>query len=160
MIKQLHMEQLIAQLQNAFNGSPWYGDAILQRLTAIDYRKVNTSLAASNSIAMLVKHIVNWRIFVLKKLAGDIEFDIVLNDINDWTAISIQSEKEWVDLIAELQTTQDNIIKLLRKKDDAFLKTTVPNRTYTFEHMIEGIIQHDIYHLGQIGLLDRLIRTS
>lgn len=152
------VQLLISKLQNNFDGMPWYGDALLPRLKEVNYLKVNISIAYANSIARLLKHLVNWRIFIIKKLEGDTDYDIVLNDCNDWTEIHIHSELEWNALIAELETSQNKIIELLQTKNDAFMQTIVPNRTYTFQHMIEGIIQHDIYHFGQITFLDKLIK--
>ncbi|OEK06036.1 hypothetical protein A8C32_18545 [Flavivirga aquatica] len=149
------MNKLIDKLIESFEGTPWFGDALMIKLNMLDYKLVNETLVNSNnSIAIIVQHIINWRIFVLEKLEGNQFFDIEMNSKNDWTKITIQNKKEWDELLNKLTSTQNKLIKTLKtQNNDKLLKNMVSGRTYNFEYLIEGIIQHDIYHLGQIGLL-------
>jgi uncharacterized damage-inducible protein DinB len=53
----------------------------------------------------------------------------------------------------KLEETQDEILKIMDVMDDEALNTQTLGRTYNLEYLLNGIIQHDIYHLGQIGIL-------
>lgn len=152
-----NIKQLILKLQESFDGKPWFGESLMTKLNSVDVNKVNDlPLSSQNSISRLVQHIINWRIFAIKKLQGDKDFDIEQNDTNDWTDILINNEEDWNKLKVKLQDTQDKIIRLLSSKDNSFLIQQVSGRQYNFQYLIEGLIQHDIYHLGQIGLVKRL----
>ena len=156
------IEKLIYTSIESFEGNPWLGDSLMRKLNSIDYNIVNRKLPNSNnSIAIIVQHIINWRIFMLKKLEGNHSFDIELNSDEDWTEITIKNKFEWNELLKNLKTTQKMLIKILKdKSDDKFLDKITPGRDYTFEYLIEGIIQHDTYHCGQIGLIYSTLKTD
>jgi nicotinate-nucleotide pyrophosphorylase (carboxylating) len=40
--------------------------------------------------------------------------------------------------------------------EDAYLDKAVPGKNYTFYVLLHGIVQHDLYHAGQIALLKKL----
>jgi len=150
----LKVQSLIYKLNEVFEGEPWFGDSLMSRLNEIDYKLVNKKLTNSNSIAILVQHLINWRIFAVEKLEGNESFDIELNSEKDWTNIVIKSKKEWDELLDQLIATQNKMIDILKQQEnDFFLSQMVSGRAHSFEYLIEGIIQHDIYHFGQIELL-------
>ena len=101
-----------------------------------------------------MKHIINWRVFCLKKLEGDKEYDIKTDGKNDWSEVHINNRKEWENLKLELRSTQKKLTMQLSSKPDILLQETVLGKNYTFNFLLNGIVQHDIYHLGQIGMLD------
>ncbi|MBS1653770.1 MAG: hypothetical protein JSU05_02905 [Bacteroidetes bacterium] len=59
--------------------------------------------------------------------------------------------------IAEFKVTHDLIIEALENKDDSFLDEIVDSRKYNFRFLINGLIQHDIYHAGQLIFLKNLV---
>jgi uncharacterized damage-inducible protein DinB len=148
---------LIKNLEEEFKGNPWYGGSLIEKLNSIDFTITNFAPTPSkNSVARLVQHIINWRIFTIKKLKGDVDFDIKLNDASDWSDIHIDTKSDWKNLIERLKDTQKEIIKLLVDKPDDFLTTKVPGKKYNYRFLIDGIAQHDIYHFGQIVLVAKL----
>ena len=59
--------------------------------------------------------------------------------------------------MAEFKAIHKKIINLLKKRDDAFLHEIVDYRKYDFRFLINGMIEHNIYHLGQIAYLNKLL---
>ncbi|MBS1574421.1 MAG: hypothetical protein JST09_03875 [Bacteroidetes bacterium] len=51
------------------------------------------------------------------------------------------------------------MIQLIAGKDDSYLDTVFQDTDYNYKYLIEGIILHDIYHLGQIGVTLKLIES-
>lgn len=153
---------LIESLNNTFQGNPWYGDSLMHQLKCIDIQLVDKTLQNSkNSIAILIQHLINWRIFVIEKLNKNEAFDIEMNSKDDWKIITIKTQDEWDALLNELIATQNQIIDILKhQKSDAFLAQKTLGKTYTLEFLVEGVIQHDLYHLGQIGLLNAYFKSS
>ncbi len=149
-------EKLIVDFKDSFAGEPWYGDSVFKKLVELDFRVVNFKpLPNFNSIAAIVQHMINWRIFAIKKMQGDKTFDILQNDENDWTDVHISSQAEWDSLLNKLKETQHQIIIMLSTLSDAFFDEKVSGRDYTFYFLLAGIVQHDIYHLGQIALIKK-----
>lgn len=151
------IKYLILKLEESYNGNPWYGDSMMEKLNSIDFKTVNnTSSAITNSVAKLVQHIISWRIYAIKKLLGNKEFDIPINSASDWTKIHMIKKMDWHKLLKNLDQTQIELIEILSSQTDSFLLNPISGKTNDFKFLIEGIIQHDIYHLGQIGLAVKL----
>ena len=146
-------ESIINKLQLVFEGAPWYGNSVVTVLENI--RDPNQSLNDGNSIGQLLEHIITWRNFVIEKINGSEAFDIGLNSKIDWNRNKVYNEDEMEELKQRLNQTQLEIKKILKDKSDLWFDETVPGKEYSFEFLLEGIIQHDIYHLGQIALLKK-----
>jgi len=145
---------IIENLIESFDGKPWYGAAVMTKLEAISWNTTNEKKYDEKSIAVLLKHMINWRIFVLKKLQGDASFEIEMDSVTDWTPVQIESEQAWKALQQEAVETQTEILSILNTLDDTILSKQVPGKDYTFKPLLTSIAQHDIYHLGQIAMLN------
>jgi uncharacterized damage-inducible protein DinB len=150
---------IISNLEDSFDGKPWYGIAVMKKLDEISWEITNQKIYGNKTIAILVKHIINWRVFIIKKLEGDVDFNIVIDGQNDWDAIQISSQMEWDDLKQELKKTQQNLLEKLVQENDALLLKKVPGKAYTFGPILTSIAQHDIYHLGQIAMLNAICQN-
>ena len=67
--------------------------------------------------------------------------------------------KGWDALLDELKATQRALIELLENQKDEFLGSQY-QPGYSYEFLIEGTIQHDYYHLGQIGLVIKILQLT
>jgi hypothetical protein len=65
-------------------------------------------------------------------------------------------QKGWRNLLADFKQSQESLIALLNARNDDFLRTEYQEGA-AFDYAVEGIIHHDIYHLGQIGLVISLL---
>lgn len=153
------LSKIITNLKEGFEGEPWYGVAVMNKLEALDWEKVNTKPMGTKSMAVLVQHMINWRIFVLRKLEGDAGFDIKMDSADDWTPVHINNETEWELLKASIRQTHTDILHILENSNEELLEKKVPGKGYDFESLLIGISQHDVYHMGQIALLNSLIKT-
>ena len=57
----------------------------------------------------------------------------------------------------EFKTTNDQLILALSDKTDEWLENIVEYRTYTFAHLLDGIVKHHIYHLAQINYIGKAV---
>ncbi|MBT8299880.1 MAG: DinB family protein [Maribacter sp.] len=148
------LEYIINDLKVCFDGKPWYGDSVMKKLDAVDWQCVNDQDYSNKSIAVLLQHMINWRIFVIKKLQGDAAYDIIIDELNDWTRVQIKNEQEWHLLKQAIRNTQKELLDLLANSTDEILDKKVPGKKYTFGPILQSVAQHDIYHLGQIAMLN------
>jgi len=148
--------KLIFDFNDVLDGKPWYGDAVMKKLININPEVANMQpLPSFNSIAKIVQHMINWRIFTIKKMQGDEAFDIRQDDENDWIEVHISSQEDWDLLVHKLWATQLEIIELISSKSEIFFDEKVSGRDYNFSFLLSGIVQHDVYHLGQIALIKK-----
>jgi len=61
----------------------------------------------------------------------------------------------WSKGLSDLESMHQQIMEILKQKDDSLLDQKVDFRDYDFRFLLHGLIQHDIYHLGQIAYLTK-----
>lgn len=137
----------------------WYGPSVVEALRDVTPKMAEARLSTNtHSIAEIVYHMTTWRIFAVRKLQGDAEFDIKTQD-KDWKKFPMVDEFEWEAIQMELSLSQEELISELEKiADDSFLEEFVPGRDYSYYTLIHGVIQHDVYHAGQIGLIKKAVK--
>ncbi len=138
----------------------WFGNSLVEALRDVTPKMAEKRVSSnSHSIAEIVYHLTTWRIFAVRKLQGDVEFDITTKD-KDWKKFPIVDEFEWEALQMELSLSQEELITELQKlTSDAFLETYVPGREYSYYTLVHGVMHHDIYHVGQIGLIKKVLKS-
>jgi uncharacterized damage-inducible protein DinB len=135
----------------------WHGPSVVHILSEVSSEMANQKIQPNtHSIAELVYHMTTWRIFVVKRLQGDGEYEVTKT--RDWKTFPMFDEFEWEALQMELSLSQEELMAELEKKeDDEFLDEIVPTREYDFYTMLHGILQHDLYHVGQISILKKAL---
>jgi len=151
----MNKKKIIENLQTVFNDHPWYGYSVMKILQSIPAEHINNSFKDGNSIAQILDHILAWRTFSIESLKGNFSFKIEINSSNDWNKNKHYSLEEWQQSIEQLKENQATLIELVESKSDELLESIIPERKYTYLTLLENSIQHDLYHLGQIALLNK-----
>ena len=148
---------LIAQLHEIELGKPWLDEWFDKKLEPVDEKMAFTApLEGVHSIAENLSHLVQWRREVLSRLQGNARSMEVTSPEN-WRSNAGLSAHGWANLVENFRATQKDLIQFLSDKDDAFLEATNDTSGLTNLYYVEGIIHHDLYHLGQIGLVSKLL---
>jgi uncharacterized damage-inducible protein DinB len=151
------IQSIIRNLENVLDDGPWYGRPVYAVL-----REVNESIASikpnenSHSMIELLYHMLTWAEFTLKRIEKDKINDLAVFEKLDWREIDPQIHG-WEEGLSAFIATHQQIIALLQTKDDEFLKGIVDYRKYNFRFLLNGLIQHNIYHIGQIAYLKKLL---
>ena len=146
--------QLIAQMEGLYSGRNWVGVGTVDTLRSIlPQTAVQQKLARRHSILEILQHANAWRTFLLKRLQGDEQFNIGQDDDIDWQKNNGPADVLWPEAVREYHELHQAILHELQAYDDSLLDQIVAKRSYTFRFLINGIIQHDFYHLGQMVLL-------
>jgi hypothetical protein len=146
----------VNRFNEIFNGSPWYGETFEAKVNGItDLNAFVQPFNAAHSAAEIVAHMTYWRKGLVARLEGDNIFFPSMEDANNWVTIEKLKAKGWENILDDFNQSQNQIIHLLPQKTDDFLGEEY-SKGSTFEYLIQGIIDHDIYHLGQLGLIKRL----
>ncbi len=105
----------------------------------------------------LLWHMNTWAEFTLGGLENRTVEQMKVIEANDWRNIDPKIHT-WKKGIEQLKATHNKIIELLKQKeDDSFLGDIVPLRKYNFRFLLNGLIQHNIYHLGQVAYLKKML---
>jgi uncharacterized damage-inducible protein DinB len=148
--------RLADQIRRAFEGDAWHGDSIKELL-----RGVSPATAAArpiknaHSIWELVLHIAAWDDAVLRRIGGAA---VELTKQQDFPPVTDTSPAAWRRTVSHLEQTHNQLIKAVASFPDSRLQNQVPGKTenyYDFYYMFSGIVQHELYHAGQIALLKK-----
>lgn len=154
------IQYIISTLQKTLDGEPWYGRPVVAMLEEIDPAMAYKKPAAnSHSLADLLFHMNSWAEFTLRRLEGDEQKDDTYFDKIDWRAID-PAVHTWQEGLKQFTNFNQQIISILQQKDDHFLKEMVDFREYNFRFLLNGYIQHNIYHVGQVAYLKKLLEGS
>jgi uncharacterized damage-inducible protein DinB len=154
------IKNYVRQLDQLYNGGNWVGESFAGKLNDLaEADAFSQPLPGVHSVAELVWHCIYWRIVTLDRLRGG------KNKYRDETAETLNflpvdelKVKGWIQIREQLKETQHALTDLLKKNNDTFL-TNEYQSGYTYDFLIEGTIQHDYYHLGQAGLVLKILST-
>lgn len=153
----IEIQSIVSDLQSVNNGEPWFGRSVYAILEEVDTSKVYIKPGnTEHSLIELLYHMLTWAEFTLKRIEKDPIQDLAVFEKMDWREID-PAVHNWEKGLAEFKSINEKIVQLLNKKDDEFLKETVDYRTYNFGVLLKGLIQHHIYHLGQIAYVKKLL---
>jgi uncharacterized damage-inducible protein DinB len=146
------IERIVDQLRRAFDGRAWHGPPLVPLLSDVDAEHAMARpLEERHTIWELVLHINAWRDKVRRVLGGEVMGS--LPDEEDWPPVYDTSEEAWAKAVEELKRVHDELIEAVSGFSESQLDETVPGASYSFYNMLHGLVQHDLYHAGQIAIL-------
>lgn len=156
------INSLIKQLSEVHNGLVWAGQSYNKKLSQVSENQMFVRpIPSIHSIAEIIAHIISWRkdtILKLKTGKGE------LTDTNpdNWRSNEELKAIGWEKIREEENSTLRDLFELLQDKDDTFLDEVYYDPefggNYPYSFVLEGMLHHDIYHLGQIGLVIKLLK--
>jgi uncharacterized damage-inducible protein DinB len=146
-------------LASAISGDAWYGDSLRKTLDKVTVKEAQARpIDNAHTIWELVVHVEAWVKFCLGAVQGTpIPAWSTMPKEQDWPTVGDTSDKAWQQAVSSFFSTHLKLMEAIKTLDDDRLETTVPGRTYNFYHLFQGMIQHAVYHGGQIALLKKLV---
>ena len=148
--------RLADQIRRAFGGEAWHGDSVLEILEDIGAKTAAAKpVPDAHSIWEILLHIAAWDDAIIRRAHGKA---VKLSDAENFPPISDTSEGAWQAAISKVKTKHDELVKTVATFPDSRLAEQVPGKTesyYNFYYMFSGIVQHELYHAGQIALLKK-----
>jgi uncharacterized damage-inducible protein DinB len=150
------LDRIIDQLQRAHNGDAWHGDPLMKILQGVAAESAARKLPGLHSIWELLTHITVWQQESARRLRDRDYRDLPKEQ--DWPAVTDTSERAWNASIQSLESAHQQLVNDIRTFDRSLLDHVIPgspNQTYYV--VLHGIIQHTLYHAGQIALIKKQV---
>jgi uncharacterized damage-inducible protein DinB len=148
--------RLSDQIRRAFEGEAWHGDPLVEILEGVNAMVASAHpIKDAHSIWELVLHIAAWDAAVLKRTGGTAE---ELSGERNFPPVADSSEAAWRKAVEHAKHTHSELVKAVAAFPDSRLEERVPGKTesyHNFFYMFSGIVQHELYHAGQIALLKK-----
>jgi len=141
------------QFQRAFSGKAWHGPSVLELLADVDATKAAARpIPGAHSIWELVLHIAAWNEAAARRLEGD---RAQLTDEEDFAAVTDTSDEAWQQAVEILQRSHRKLHDAIGELDESRLDQPILSGMTSVYGTLHGVIQHGLYHAGQIALLKK-----
>ena len=154
---QVLIKNIVRQLHEIQEGSLWFDQCVKDKIDGLsDAEALTSPIPQVHSVAEHVSHMLEWRKECMIRFKG-LRTEL-MNSPDDWKDNTELSKIGWTELKNAFYNSQSELIRLMESQDDTYLETKFLDTEYNFHYLIEGIIHHDLYHLGQIGLTIKLLK--
>jgi uncharacterized damage-inducible protein DinB len=144
------------QLKRAFEGKAWHGPSVSEVLTGVTAGQAAAHpIAGAHSIWEITLHIATWERVGRARIEDSIPIDV--SDEEDWPSVEDTSDDAWSSTLDELRRNHEALRAAIRQLDETRLDEIVPETQYSIYFLLHGVIQHDLYHAGQIALLKKAV---
>lgn len=147
-------QRIVDQLQRAFDGPAWHGPCLREILKDVTAEQAALkSLPGVHSIWEILLHLSVWEDVVRRRLEGEVIVEWPPE--KDWPVVHDSRENAWRQFRREMTRRHRALCKSISQLEERQLGATVPGMDYSVYVMLHGVVQHDLYHAGQIALLKR-----
>jgi uncharacterized damage-inducible protein DinB len=148
------LKRLNDQLKRAFQGKAWHGPSVSEVLAGVTAEQAAAhTIPGAHSIWELTLHIATWERVGRRRIQESTPIDV--SDEEDWPPVDDTSDEAWTSTLEELRRNHEALRAAIRELDEARLGDIVPGTEYSVYFLLHGVIQHDLYHAGQIALLKK-----
>ena len=157
------IDRIIDELKREHDGDPWHGSPLREILAGIDHTQAaDRAVPGGHTIWELVLHMTAWKNEVRLRLGGAPSGD---PQEGDWPAPPVNPDAgAWAAAVDALERAHRALIDAIAPLPEAqlFAPTNDPRNRETglgVTHyvLLHGIVQHDVYHSGQIALLKKAV---
>jgi uncharacterized damage-inducible protein DinB len=145
------------QLRRAYEGKAWHGPSIKDLLTDVTAEQaIKRPVAGAHSVWELVSHIEVWTRAGAEAVKGvPMPHTEIIGTAEDWPPVTGASAEMWSKALDRLFLTGRQLSQAIEQFTDERLEEPVPGRKYNYYYLFHGIVQHTLYHAGQIAFLKK-----
>lgn len=145
-------------------GEPWYGAS-----SKTIHADISAAEAASRPIAGVQNiwettlHMIAWTEEAASRVRGNAAHE---PERGDWPPMPSATTELWHETIAQLGAARQELLDALENVHEEDLYTLVPRAQDTKQprntraQTASGLLEHDIYHIGQLALLKKAVRAT
>jgi len=147
------IERIVDQLDRAFGGDAWHGPSVGSVIDEVTAQQAAARpIKGGHSIWEIVLHIAAWERACRSRLQGDRE---QLSATEDWPPLTGTGPEAWEETRTLLKQGHDDLRAAVVLVDESRLDGPIIEGMSTVYVTLHGIIQHDLYHAGQIAILKK-----
>ncbi len=149
------IDRIVDQLQRGFDGDAWHGDPLMKVIEGVSAKQAAAHpVKGAHSIWEIAHHLRAWRPAVGSRLSGKVT---ELNGADDWPPVTDTSEEAWRNCLHDLREKTKLMLQAVKAFPESKLNENAPNRDHSYYVLLQGMVQHDLYHAGQIAILKKAV---
>jgi len=154
--------RILDQHARAFDGDPWYGFPLMKLLSGVTAKTAAARpIPRAHTIWEIVLHIAAWESAALERLQSGF---VALPEEGDWPECAASDEDAWQRTLNHLKHTHGRLHEILSRLHSDRLddmlgaeRDLTTGGGYSVGGTLHGIIQHNVYHSGQIAILRKAL---
>lgn len=147
------IERIMKQMDRAFQGNAWHGPSVMRILRGITSNQASARLfPGTHTVRELVAHMTAWKRIIARRVSGEV---VRVTPAQDWPS----PKGSWADAVTNLGRAHRELVKAVSKLPASRLGARVPGKGHDFYIALHGMVQHDLYHTGQIALLKKALTS-
>ena len=151
------VERILDQLKRAYEGGAWHGPSVREALQEVTAAQAQARpLPNAHNILELMHHIAVWENVGRRRLEGD-PAEIEISSLEDWPPPEDNSEAAWEQAKAALDRGHQALREAIARVPESRLDQPILPGKSTVYVTLHGVIQHDLYHAGQITILKKAV---
>jgi uncharacterized damage-inducible protein DinB len=149
------IERIVDQIDRAYAGDAWHGPALRHLLGGVSAEDASKHpIAHGHSIWEIVNHIASWQIIVRRRIAGEV---VEPTPDTDWPPVWEATEIAWRRSLENLDDAHNRLRGVVEHLQEQQLLSKTPGKQDSIYVTLHGVIQHDLYHAGQIAILKKAL---
>ncbi len=147
------VDRILHRYDEVLRGAAWHGDPMWQILEGISPKTAAARpLPDAHTIWEIVMHMIFWEEVATERLAGH---RAGLVEERNFPPMPELSSETWARTLDQLRASNERFREALAKLDPGKLYDFSAAGKRTFYDEAHGLIEHHVYHLGQIALLKK-----
>jgi uncharacterized damage-inducible protein DinB len=156
------IERLVDLMRRIHNGDPWHGSSTLDLLEGVTAKQAAAKpVPGAHAIWEIVGHLIGYHVEVRRRL---LEGNPREPDEGDWPPpVKDTSDGAWKKTIDRFGRSYEDLLKTVSELPASRLEENMGSRDRALGTgvpiyvLVHGLMHHDVYHAGQIGLLKRAL---
>ncbi len=148
----METQRLASQLRRSYEGQAWHGPCLRELLEGVTSPQAAAKpVSGAHSIWELVLHVTAWEREALAVMQGK-KYETLAGE-KDWPPV----QGTWETAFEELKSASEALGAAIRAMADEKLNESAGGAEYNFYFLLHGVVQHNLYHAGQIAMLKRAL---
>lgn len=141
-----------------YEGNNWTEVSMAGTINDVTVKEAMVQTHASrNSIAAIVHHLQFWNDIIIQRLQG---LSPEIPAANGFDLGVLASEDEWQQLIEKTHQSFIALADTVKHFPEDQLADRTADGKSTYHKIMQGIVEHAYYHLGQIVILKHIVKEQ
>ena len=150
--------EIAKHFRQVYTGGNWTDSDLKMHLSDVTWEEAIQKIGSLNTIVALVYHINYYVAIMVKVLEGG---PLEGSDKFSFGHPPVASAEDWTKMLDELFSNGEKFASLVEKLPDSKLhEHFYAEKHGSYYRNLNGVIEHTHYHLGQIAIIKKLLRSQ
>jgi DinB superfamily len=150
-------KQLARHIREIHFGKNWTWSDMQEALKDVTWEEATNQSLSCNTIALLVFHMNFYLKIVQERILGR---EVKFRQEDSFAAPAISSEADWQQLLQKTWDDAEAFAQIVEQLPESRLYEDISPKHGNFFKNIQGVVEHNHYHLGQIVLIKKMLRRA